>query len=107
MSVRGEEVFAADDVRIYYIKPDSNMAVTTESQAGRLVIITSLTSSDESTEITKPPAFLQFGNWTYPLVPLQSPMHRSSDGFYIFPDLSSENPGRVDSLLRSRWRNSA
>jgi hypothetical protein len=40
-----------------------------------------------SSAAAQPPAFLQVGDWTYPLIPGQSPMLLSHDGSYIFPDL--------------------
>jgi spartin len=39
------------------------------------------------------PAFLQVGDWTYPLIPSHSPVFRSTEGIYMFPDLTATVPG--------------
>lgn len=40
--------------------------------------------------IGQPPAFLQCGDFVYPLVPGQSPVLRSSHMAYVFPDVQTE-----------------
>lgn len=44
--------------------------------------------------IDAPPAFLQVGDWIYPLVPGRSPVLHSSYGAYIFPNPSVDAPGK-------------
>jgi spartin len=39
----------------------------------------------------QPPAFLQCGDFVYPLIPGQSPVLRSSYKAYMFPDVESDN----------------
>ena len=48
-----------------------------------------------------PAAFLQCGDWTYPLVPGCSPVLHSNFGPYMFPDL--ERPGGRLSGLGGLW----
>ena len=38
-----------------------------------------------------PPAFLEVGQWTYPLVRGRSPVMRSNYGGYMFPDLEKSD----------------
>ena len=38
-----------------------------------------------------PPAFLEVGQWTYPLVRGKSPVMKSSYGGYMFPDLEKSD----------------
>ena len=38
----------------------------------------------------QPPAFLQCGGFVYPLVPGKSPILKSGDRMYMFPELRSE-----------------
>ena len=41
----------------------------------------------------QPPAFLQCGGFVYPLIPHQSPILKSGDRMYMFPELRSEGNG--------------
>ncbi len=38
----------------------------------------------------QPPAFLQCGGFVYPLIPGKSPILKSGERMYMFPDLKSE-----------------
>jgi len=42
---------------------------------------------------TAPPAFLQVGDWIYPLLPGRSPVLHASSGAYMFPDVSAALEG--------------
>ncbi|XP_063970486.1 spartin-like [Lytechinus pictus] len=48
---------------------------------------------DQALGQDQPPAFLQIGEWLYPLLPGQSPSLKAADGVYMFPDLSSLDKG--------------
>ena len=50
----------------------------------------------------QPPAFVQCGDFIYPLIPGKSPVLRR-DGYkvYMFPELSGEEGGSTGLLLRS------
>ena len=41
------------------------------------------------------PAFLQVGDWIYPLLPGESPVLQSDMKYYIFPDVSSSDLGNT------------
>ncbi len=41
----------------------------------------------------QPPAFLQCGGFIYPLIPGKSPILKSGDKMYMFPDLRKEGKG--------------
>lgn len=38
--------------------------------------------------------FLQVGEWSYPLIPAQSPVLHSFYGAYMFPDATNTVPGK-------------
>ena len=42
----------------------------------------------------QPPAFLQCGDFVYPLVPGKSPVLKGSDHVYMFPELKGEDEER-------------
>lgn len=41
----------------------------------------------------QPPAYIDAESWFYPLIPLQSPVLRTTQGHYIFPDVTSNASG--------------
>ena len=47
----------------------------------------------------QPPAFLQCGGFIYPLIPGQSPVLKSGDKMYMFPDLRKEGKGSLLPLV--------
>ena len=49
----------------------------------------------ETTTGDKDPAFLQVGTWVYPLVKGKSPVLKSKEGAYMFPDLDESIAGKV------------
>ena len=49
--------------------------------------------------VGQPPAFLQCGDFVYPLVPGKSPVLRTSKRAYVFPDTTSDNEGDSVGLM--------
>ena len=86
-------------VQIFYIKIDGS--VSAPSYPSSLFIFRFCDSKDDS-------AFLQVGTWVYPLIKGKSPILKSNEGAYMFPDLDIESIegnaiGNVQ-LLYTRWR---
>ncbi len=81
-----------DGVQIFYIRADG--AVTAPSYPSSLGIY-HFHAVPESDGMS-PPAFMEVGNWTYPLLPRRSPVLHSSFGAYIFPDVTSDEEGVLD-----------
>ncbi|PIK57765.1 putative spartin [Apostichopus japonicus] len=85
------EVYGIEEgVQIYFIS--SAGLVSPPSMPSSLKIYKFL-DEERVRETGQPPAFLQVGEWLYPLVPGQSPALRSNDGAYIFPDCESTDQG--------------
>ncbi|KAG8584962.1 hypothetical protein GDO81_004846 [Engystomops pustulosus] len=85
-------------VQIFYVTPDGQ--VSAPSYPGYLRIIKFMDTSSEMDQ-TRPPAFLQVCDWLYPLMCNQSPVLRSNNGVYMFPDLMSQIPGSYVGVVLS------
>lgn len=57
----------------------------------KLSLIEATTSSSQQANNT-PPAFLQVGDWVYPLVPGRSPTLYTEWGAYVFPNPTPDEP---------------
>lgn len=73
-----------NNVQIYFISPSGMVSAPSYPDALRIV------SSGDSNSNS---ALLQVGSWTYPLFVGQSPTLQCDTGCYIFPDISSQEPG--------------
>ena len=71
--------------QIFFINPQGH--VSAPSSPGPLRIY-KFTNERQVRESNQPPAFMQVGDWLYPLVPGESPALRSREGAYMFPDLT-------------------
>jgi len=83
-------------VQLYYITPEGYVSAPSYPTCLSIYLLTA--RPDEAASATNcetPPAFLQVGDWIYPLLPGQSPVLQSNWGSYIFPDVSSSVPGNV------------
>jgi len=77
-------------VQIYFITPEGY--VSAPSYPSSLSIYQLTDGPDQAAAASNSemaPAFLQVGNWIYPLLRGQSPVLQSNWGSYIFPDVSS------------------
>jgi len=87
-SAQGEILFSMSEVQVFHVSADGE--VTTPSYPETLHVVRLDRSIDKS-GADLPPAFLEVGQWTYPLVRGRSPVMRSSYGGYMFPDLEKSD----------------
>lgn len=80
-------------VQIYFITPEGYVSAPSYPSCLSIYFLTD--RPDEAANRETPPAFLQVGDWIYPLLPGQSPVLQSNWGSYIFPDVTSSVPGNV------------
>ncbi len=57
-------------------------------------------TADDQPPPAPAPAFLQIGDWTYPLIAQKSPVYKSFDGTYMFPDLREVANGRYANISK-------
>jgi len=87
-SEQGEILFSLEGVQVFHVT--SSGEVTTPSYPETLHIIKfDREYNRKGAEL--PPAFLEVGQWTYPLLKGKSPILKADYGGYMFPDLEKEN----------------
>ena len=83
-------------VQIYFITPEGYVSAPSYPSCLSIYLLTDqLGESASATNCETQLAFLQVGEWIYPLLPGQSPVLQSNWGSYIFPDVTSSVPGIV------------
>lgn len=98
LNANAAEIFCIPDgVQIFYITPEGY--VSAPSYPSSLKIFKFIEEESGASNIEKPKAFLQVGDWLYPLQPGTSPALQSNYGAYLFPDLSSPTPGSAVGLM--------
>jgi spartin len=89
--------YIPDGVQIFFITPEGYVSAPSYPSSLAIYQFTDdvlaghkngATSSAEA-----PPAFLQIGDWMYPLLPGHSPVLHANWGAYVFPDVSAVDPG--------------
>ncbi|CAL8081356.1 unnamed protein product [Orchesella dallaii] len=91
LPLNAHEVYTVpQNVQIYFISPDDN--VSAPSYPSFLRVVVTEQSEEELGAGNTIPAFLQVGDWTYPLVP-RSPVLLTPEGLYLFPDPNAKIPG--------------
>ena len=81
-------------VQIYFITPEGYVSAPSYPNCLSIYLLTDgHDQAASATNCESLPAFLQVGNWVYPLLPGQSPVLQSNWDSYIFPDVSSSVPG--------------
>uniref|UniRef100_A0A8C5QJU5 Spartin n=1 Tax=Leptobrachium leishanense TaxID=445787 RepID=A0A8C5QJU5_9ANUR len=93
-----EMILIPRGVQIFFVCPDGS--VSAPSYPGYLRIIKFMDTSSEAAQ-GRPPAFLQVCDWLYPLMCTHSPVLRSNNGVYMFPDLMSQVPGSYVGVVLS------
>ncbi|XP_015921418.1 spartin isoform X2 [Parasteatoda tepidariorum] len=89
------ELFCVPEgVQLFFVSYDGS--VTTNSTQTSLYVYQFIDNKD--VEI-KPPAWLQIGSWTYPLIPGQSPALESSYGAFLFPNVGNARDSAVGVVL--------
>ena len=83
-------------VQIYFITPEGYVSAPSYPSCLSIYLLTDGPhQASSATNCECLPAFLQVGDWIYPLLPDQSPVLRTQWGSYIFPDVSSSVPGNL------------
>jgi len=83
-------------VQIYFITPEGYVSAPSYPSCLSIYLLTDGPHQALSaTNCECLPAFLQVGDWIYPLLPDQSPVLWTQWGSYIFPDVSSSVPGNL------------
>lgn len=93
---KAEELYSIPDgVQIFFIERQEASVPTypTSLRIFRFKIDNS-PSASASAAAEGPPAFLQVGDWVYPLLPGQSPALAADYGAYLFPNASSDDSGK-------------
>lgn len=83
--------FVEGGVQIYFISNDGN--VSAPSYPSSLAVYQFLDEGAYQATADSPPAFLQVGDWIYPLMPSISPALHADWGAYIFPDVTAREAG--------------
>lgn len=78
-------------VQIYFVSGDGT--VSAPSYPSSLAVYRFVDGAACRRTADSPPAFLQVGDWIYPLVPSISPVLHASWGAYVFPDVTARAPG--------------
>ncbi|XP_076447136.1 spartin-like [Babylonia areolata] len=103
LSADGTELFyIADGVQIFHITYEGYVSAPSYPTSLRIVRFQESLESDGGTECGargEARAFLQVGDWLYPLIPGASPVLRTTFGAYLFPDLSLEGTGSSVGLI--------
>ena len=87
-SEQGEILFSMAGVQVFHVTADGE--VTTPSYPATLTLVKLDRPRDKSGS-DLPPAFIEVGSWTYPLIRNKSPILKSSYGGYMFPDLEKSD----------------
>ncbi|XP_064607726.1 spartin-like [Liolophura sinensis] len=80
-----------EGVQIFYITPEGFVSAPSYPSALRAYKFEQ--DAEVANPVQRPPAFLQVGDWFYPLVPGVSPALHASYGAYIFPDVGNPYEG--------------
>ncbi|XP_035215297.1 spartin-like isoform X2 [Stegodyphus dumicola] len=87
-----------NDVQLFFVSYDGS--VTASSSQTALTIYQFVDHDAISNgDTSRPPAWLQIGGWTYPLVPGQSPAFESGYGALIFPNIGAGRDSAVGVIL--------
>ncbi|XP_053389247.1 spartin-like [Mercenaria mercenaria] len=98
LTANAAEIFCIPDgVQIFFITPEGY--VSAPSYPSSLKIFKFIEQEEGASNSTRPTAFLQVGDWLYPLQPGASPALQSNYGAYLFPDVSSPTPGSAVGLM--------
>lgn len=85
-------LYTYPNVRIYFISRDGTVNAASEPDTLKIVEL-----EDEGGE--RPRAYLQVGEWIYPLVPGVSPCLKTEYGAFILPDLHSPEEGAAVGII--------
>nr|CAB3266530.1 spartin [Phallusia mammillata] len=94
-------------VQLYCVFDGSTVNVAPPSYPSSLQILlfdNENSSQPGASNSSRPPAFIQVGEWVYPLIPGQSPVLKCVNGAYMFPNITATDtvqPGSVGLVISS------
>lgn len=97
VSTEGTALFSIPDgVQIFHITCEGYVSAPSYPTALHIVKLQEPMEGNSELRLANdaPPAFLQVGDWFYPLIPGASPVLHTTFGAYLFPDLSPDGSGR-------------
>jgi len=95
-SEEGEILFSLEEVQVFHVSASGE--VTTPSYPETLHLVKFEREKNKNGE-ELPPAFIEVGVWTYPLMRGKSPILKSDYGGYMFPDLDDDNTGGAVGII--------
>jgi len=95
-SEEGEILFSLEEVQVFHVSASGE--VTTPSYPETLHVVKFERERNKNGE-ELPPAFIEVGVWTYPLMRGKSPILKSDYGGYMFPDLDNDNTGGAVGII--------
>jgi len=95
-SVQGEILFRMEGVQVFHVTASGEVSTPSYPETLHLV---KFQRERNSTGGKLPPAFIEVGEWTYPLVRGESPVLKSQYGGYMFPDLESDIRGGAVGII--------
>ncbi|GFT02187.1 spartin [Nephila pilipes] len=85
----------SSDVQIFFVSYDGSVSAPNSPDS---LNIYQFVDKENAPDI-RPPAWLQIGNWTYPLIPGQSPALESGYGAFLFPNVGIGRDSAVGVIL--------
>ncbi|XP_052251062.1 spartin-like [Dreissena polymorpha] len=99
LTANATEIFCIpNNVQIFFISPEGYVSAPSYPSSLKVFRFNEQPAEGASSTI-QPSAFLQVGEWFYPLQPGSSPAMRTNYGAYVFPDLQSTVPGAAVGLI--------
>ncbi|XP_052794944.1 spartin-like [Mya arenaria] len=99
LTANATEIFSIPEgVQIFFISPEGNVSAPSYPSALKVFKFTEQPASGAN-NVVQPAAFLQVGDWVYPLQPCASTAMRTQYGAYIFPDVQATVLGAAVGLM--------
>eukprot|EP00090_Calanus_glacialis_P015984 TRINITY_DN2508_c0_g1_i7.p1 TRINITY_DN2508_c0_g1~~TRINITY_DN2508_c0_g1_i7.p1 ORF type:complete len:580 (-),score=190.64 TRINITY_DN2508_c0_g1_i7:103-1671(-) len=95
-SEQGEILFSMESVQVFHVSASGE--VTTPSYPETLHLV-KFDREKKRSGAELPPAFIEVGEWTYPLVRGKSPILKAAYGGYMFPDLEGDSTGGAVGII--------
>jgi hypothetical protein len=93
---QGEILFSMDGVQVFHVSASGE--VTTPSYPDTFHLV-KFDREKKRNGAQLPPAFIEVGEWTYPLVRGKSPILKAHYGGYMFPDLEGDITGGAVGII--------
>eukprot|EP00092_Neocalanus_flemingeri_P040513 GFUD01044118.1.p1 GENE.GFUD01044118.1~~GFUD01044118.1.p1 ORF type:complete len:589 (-),score=207.51 GFUD01044118.1:128-1894(-) len=95
-SSEGEILFRMEGVQVFHVSASGEVSTPSYPETLHLIKF-DREANRHGTQL--PPAFIEVGDWTYPLVRGKSPILKAQYGGYMFPDLDSDITGGAVGIL--------